>query len=182
MLCSTKYGVKLCYTRLSRHYYGRFSSIPYNVHKRSNTNTEPIIRKQSTSLLSVYEATKHITMEKVKSFAELTDDTNPIHLENIGDTKRPIVHGAFLMSLVAGVMGSHFPGPGSVVISQQMTFVEACPVGTSVNIKVEIIPNEKTDSNPRRRKISDCSFSCCDANNYSICYMRGIAKLRIKSN
>lgn len=180
MLSSTKCGARLFFTKLSTPYYGKFFSIPYNIY--TIRTTEPIIRKQSTSLLSVYEATKQITMENVKSFAELTDDSNPIHLESVGDTRIPIVHGAFLMSLVAGVMGSHFPGPGSIVISQEMTFLEACPVGKSVNIKVEMVPNDKTDSIPRRRKISDCSFSCCDASNYSICYMRGKARLRIKSN
>ena len=177
MIASSKYGVISCYARLSRFHTGRFSSTPHNIDP--NSAKEKIIRKHSTSFLNEYQATKQITMENVKQFAELTDDSNPIHLENIGDTKVPIVHGALLMSLVAGVMGSHFPGPGSIVISQEMTFLEACPVGTNVTIKVEIVPN-KIDSNLRRRKISDCSFSCCDANNYSLCYMRGKARLRIK--
>ena len=86
------------------------------------------------------------------------------------------------MSLVAGVIGSHFPGPGSIVISQEMTFVSACPVGTSVKINIELVPNDKGHSKFGQQKISDCSFSCSDSKNQSKCYMRGKARLRIKCN
>ena len=85
-----------------------------------------------------YEIIKTITQEQVKCFSNLTDDSNPIHLEENYQPDQPsIVQGAFLMSLVAGVMGSHFPGSGSIVISQQMNFIHPCPVGITLKVKVE---------------------------------------------
>ena len=82
-------------------------------------------RKEYRKMFSTnsYEVIKTITQEQVKCFSNLTDDSNPIHIvENYEPNQQPIVQGAFLMSLVAGVMGSHFPGSGSKVISQKMNF------------------------------------------------------------
>ena len=129
-----------------------------------------------------YEMIKTITQEQVKSFSNLTDDSNPIHLEeNYQPDQPPIVQGAFLMSLVAGVMGSHFPGSGSKVISQQMNFIYPCPIGTTVKIKVEIVSKENDAIIAQRRKITEYKFSCSDVQDGSVCYMSGSAKLRIRS-
>lgn len=147
------------------------------------TTIRHITNSQHSSTSSdVYVTTKMITSEIVESFAKLTNDSNPIHLENTCTTQAPIVHGALLMSLVAGVMGSEFPGPGSIVISQEMIFKEACPVNSNVRIHVSINSKDSnTDRAGKRRKITECIFSCNDENDPSICYMKGKAKLRIKS-
>lgn len=162
---------------------GLLSLMPSTVHSLSIFQNQTLIRKQycNEPSTNIFETTKNITLEQVKSFAELTNDSNPIHLEQNDQTQIPIVHGALLLSMVAGVMGSHFPGPGSIVISQQMNFIEACPVGTNVKIQVELKSSDIAGLNPRRRKITDCNFSCTDAKNYSVCYMKGTARLRIKS-
>ena len=164
--------------------HGSFNLIVRDVNPLSVYKDYKLIQKRycRSNLTNVFETTKTITMEQVKYFAELTNDSNPIHLKQSSQsTQKPIVHGALLMSIVAGVMGSHFPGPGSIVISQEMKFLEPCPVDTIVNILVGMISNDTANSKPRRRKISDCYFSCTDAQNNSICYMKGTAKLRIKS-
>ena len=161
---------------------GLVSSMPRTVYPSSNFKYQTLIPKQycNETLTNVFETTKHITMEQVKRFADLTNDSNPIHLEETGQTQVPIVHGALLFSLVAGVMGSHFPGPGTIVISQQINYIATCPVGTNVKIHIEILSNDTGSSQPRRRKITDCNFSCTDANN-SVCFMKGTARLRIKT-
>jgi len=162
---------------------GLLSSVQRTLKPISNTEKKINIRQQSSTSSDVFVTTKLITIDIVKTFAKLTNDSNPIHLENTCESQAPIVHGALLMSLVAGVMGSDFPGPGSIVISQEMSFMEACPVNTNVRIQVAI--NSKNDSKfdkpARRRKITECTFSCNDENNHLVCYMKGTAKLRIKS-
>ena len=128
-----------------------------------------------------YEIIKTITQEQVKCFSNLTDDSNPIHLEENYQPDQPsIVQGAFLMSLVAGVMGSHFPGSGSKVISQHMNFIHPCPVGITVKVKVEIVSKEN-NAITQRRKITEYKFSCSDVQDSNVCYMNGSAKLRIRS-
>ena len=126
-----------------------------------------------------YEVSKTITNHHVKIFTDLTEDSNPIHSDQNKESKEgtPIVPGALLMSLVAGIMGSHFPGPGAKVISQEMNFMKPCPVGTNVNIRVELaVVNGVV---PQQRKLTNYNFVCKDTNDNSL-YMKGNAKLRIK--
>ena len=136
-------------------------------------------RKNSHIATDAFETTQFITMEDVKSFGQLTKDSNPIHKARENGTETPIVHGALLMSLVAGVMGSFFPGPGSIVLSQEMRFIAACPVNTNVKIEVKLKCIDGKDPY-RKRKISDYDFSCINVDDPSICYMKGIAKLKTK--
>ena len=93
------------------------------------------------------EHTKTITRADLDEFARLTGDTNPIHLAG----EQPVVHGALLLGLVSGVAGTRCPGAGSVVISLEAKFLNPCPVGSSVKVRVEQISD---------RKISDCVFRC----------------------
>ncbi len=51
---------------------------------------------------------------------------NPIHLDAEAAAKtqfkRPIVHGLLYSSLIATILGTKLPGPGSVYLSQQLKF------------------------------------------------------------
>ena len=49
-----------------------------------------------------YEMVRSISKVDVDGFAAISGDTNPIHFE--GET--PIVHGAFLIAIVSGVIGT----------------------------------------------------------------------------
>ena len=93
------------------------------------------------------ELTKTITREDLDEFAKLTGDTNPIHFTG----EQPLVHGALLLGLVSGVAGTRCPGEGSVVLSLEAKFLNPCPVGSSVKVRVEQVSD---------RKISDCVFRC----------------------
>ena len=138
-----------------------------------------ICRKQSTERFSnTFVTSRVITIENVKQFASLTKDFNPIHLEYGNENQPPIVHGALLMSLVAGVIGSDFPGPGTLVLSQEMTFIAACPAGSNISIEISL---ENNQSATKIRKITYCNFACYNNDDKSILFMKGKAKLRIKS-
>ena len=67
-----------------------------------------------------------ITQEMVNKFAELTGDKNPIHLnkEFAAKTifKRPVVHGLFSVTSFGKVMGTKFPGSGSIHVGQNLSF------------------------------------------------------------
>merc|ERR1712122_47068 len=94
------------------------------------------------------------------------------------ENQPPIVHGALLMSLVAGVIGSDFPGPGTLVLSQEMTFIAACPAGSNISIEIAL---ENNQSATKIRKITYCNFACYNNDDKSILFMKGKAKLRIRS-
>ncbi|XP_046734974.1 armadillo repeat-containing protein 7 [Diprion similis] len=91
--------------------------------------------------------TKLITEDDILSFAKLTGDFNPIHI----DSPKNIVHGAFLNSLVSGVIGTKLPGPGTIVVEQLIKYLNPCYTGDTVSITVDVIAI---------RKIIRCKYRC----------------------
>lgn len=82
-----------------------------------------------------------VTKADLDRFAELSGDFNPIHSTN--GPQRAIVHGALLNSFVSRVIGTELPGPGSVVVAQNLNFPNKCYVGDEVKVTVEMVENRK---------------------------------------
>ncbi len=74
------------------------------------------------------------SQEDVEAFARVTGDTNPLHLDaDFAATtafKRPIIHGMLGASVFTKVLGTEFPGYGSVYLGQTLTFVRPMFVDT----------------------------------------------------
>lgn len=70
----------------------------------------------------------------VDAFAQVTGDTNPLHLDAdfAAQTpfKRPIIHGMLGASIFTKVLGTEFPGYGSVYLGQTLTFLRPMFVET----------------------------------------------------
>jgi acyl dehydratase len=75
---------------------------------------------------SSYEHTFSISQDQVNLFAEVSGDNNPLHLdaEFAATTpfKKPIIHGAFASSVFSKIMGTEFPGYGSVYLEQHSKY------------------------------------------------------------
>ncbi|MEY3417133.1 MAG: hypothetical protein RL060_1245 [Bacteroidota bacterium] len=67
------------------------------------------------------------TQAQVNDFAQVSGDTNPLHLDaDFAATtpfKKPIMHGFLGGSIFSMVLGTKFPGPGSVYLKQSMEFL-----------------------------------------------------------
>lgn len=67
-----------------------------------------------------------ISQEQVNSFAELTGDHNPIHLDEAYAASTPfkqrIVHGIFTATVFSQIVGMEFPGEGTIYLSQNLSF------------------------------------------------------------
>ncbi|MDX2245880.1 MAG: MaoC family dehydratase [Bacteroidia bacterium] len=74
----------------------------------------------------IYEVEFSFSQEEVVAFAKVSGDYNPIHLdaEYAAQTvfKKPIIHGFLGGSVISRVMGTEFPGEGTIYLSQTMTF------------------------------------------------------------
>lgn len=116
-----------------------------------------------TNEISVF---KTITKDDVLNFAKLTGDYNPIHTESSNN----LVHGALLNGLVSGVLGTKVPGPGTIVVEQNLKFPAPCYAGDTIEIKVLIVSE---------RKIMKCEYTCI-ANGDKV-VLKGNAKLIKKS-
>lgn len=67
------------------------------------------------------------TQEEVIQFAALTGDNNPLHLDAeyaaTTNFKRPIIHGMLGATVFTKVLGTQFPGFGSIYLKQTLEFL-----------------------------------------------------------
>lgn len=128
-------------------------------------------RYLSLKVGDVATLSKRITTEDIKKFAELSGDTNPLHLDpefisNHTTFENVVVHGAHLNSLVSNVIGTLLPGPGTVVVRQDLHFPSPCYAGETVEVTVKLAS---------LRKISTIEF-CCSATEGKV-VLKGSAQL-----
>jgi len=66
------------------------------------------------------------TQDDVDLFAKVTGDTNPLHIDKDyaakTQFKQPIMHGFLSGSIFSRVLGTMFPGEGTVYMKQSMSF------------------------------------------------------------
>jgi acyl dehydratase len=75
----------------------------------------------------VYRYEFEFTQQDVNTFAKLTGDNNPLHLDaSYAATtafRKPIMHGFLGGSIFSKVLGTIFPGEGSLYLKQSMEFI-----------------------------------------------------------
>lgn len=86
---------------------------------------------------------KKITSADIDKFAKLSGDTNPLHVDQSyikSETsfKGCLVHGAYLNSLVSGVIGTKLPGPGTLVVKEELNFPNPCYAEQEVQVTVRL--------------------------------------------
>ena len=86
---------------------------------------------------------KAFTEKDVLSFATLSTDTNPLHLDQKFASQtifgEPIVHGILVASLFSGLIGVVLPGTGSIYLGQNLSFKAPVRLHEEVTATVEVI-------------------------------------------
>lgn len=102
-----------------------------------------------------YSVSRVVTAEDVQTFAALTEDDNPIHVDEAYAEKtrfgKPIVHGVLLLGFISKVLGRDFPGHGSVAVSISCRFLRPVPVGSEVTLEVRIAEKLERHKHVRAR-------------------------------
>ena len=84
-----------------------------------------------------------ITQEMVNNFAELSGDKNPLHIDKEFASKtrfkKPVVHGLFSVTSFGKVMGTKFPGAGSIHLGQNLSYKSPLYPGQKYYVYVELI-------------------------------------------
>lgn len=93
---------------------------------------------------------KTITESDISTFAGLTGDFNPIHINQQEAEQsifgRRIAHGMLSASLISTVIGMYLPGKGAIYLGQNIQFKEPVDIGDTITAQVtvdEIINKEK---------------------------------------
>ena len=113
----------------------------------------------------IVKVVRTVTQKELDLFSSLSGDHNPIHKQD--QQNKPLVHGAFLNSIVAGVIGTKLPGPGTIVISQNFSFPSKCFADEPIDVTVELVDV---------RKIIKVKYKCSQNGNE---VMEGEARLML---
>jgi 3-hydroxybutyryl-CoA dehydratase len=83
---------------------------------------------------------KTISESDVYSFAGITGDFNPVHIDIEAAKKsifgKRVIHGMLSASLISTVLGTRLPGPGSIYLSQNVKFLAPAYIGDTLTAKV----------------------------------------------
>lgn len=114
------------------------------------------------------------TQEDVETFARITGDDNPLHLDKEFAAKtpfkRPIVHGFYSAAVFSKVFGTLFPGEGTIYLKQEMKFKFPVFVDQKYVAKFEVV---KVDTE-RHMGVVKCALETEDG----VLCIKGTAKLK----
>jgi 3-hydroxybutyryl-CoA dehydratase len=85
---------------------------------------------------------KTVTATDLDLFAQVTGDTNPVHLDDAYAAKTPfktrIAHGMLSAGFISAVLGTKLPGPGAIYLSQSLKFKAPVRIGDHVTTRVVV--------------------------------------------
>ena len=83
-----------------------------------------------------------ITEEMIDTFANITGDHNPIHVDEeaaiAAGFKGRIAHGALSASFISAVLGNDLPGPGAVFVELNLRFRKPAFIGDEITAVAEV--------------------------------------------
>lgn len=111
----------------------------------------------SVGMSEVFEKT--VTDADIESFAAISGDNNPIHLDDdfASSTifKGRIAHGMLSASYLSTIFGTKLPGPGCIYLKQSLRFKAPVKPGDTVTAQVTV----KHIDVDKRRVEFECSCS-----------------------
>ena len=94
---------------------------------------------------------KVVTEQDVQTFAQVTGDTNPVHLDAdyaaTTSFEKPIAHGMLTAGFISAAIGTKLPGPGCIYLEQSLKFRAPVFIGATVTTTVTV-----KELNERRRR------------------------------
>ncbi len=94
----------------------------------------------AVGMTDVYEHT--VTEADVVKFADISGDHNPVHLDEAFARatrfKGRIVHGMLSASFLSTAIASRLPGPGTIYLTQNLSFRAPVRIGDKVEARVTV--------------------------------------------
>lgn len=119
------------------------------------------------------EITRTLTLKDIQAFAAVSGDTNPAHLDpeyaNATLFHGVIGHGMWGGSLISTLLGTVFPGPGTIYLEQSLRFTKPVRIGDTLTVSASCV--EKNEEKKTH------SLECILVNQRGECVLRGIARV-----
>lgn len=89
------------------------------------------------------QVTHRVTERDLILFATVSGDVNPVHLDEEFAAATPfkgrIAHGMLSGALISAAIACELPGPGSIYIGQEMSFLRPVRLGDEIRIELEVL-------------------------------------------
>ena len=83
-----------------------------------------------------------VTDDMIRTFADVTGDTNPLHLDEAAAARTRfggrIAHGMLSAGFISAVVGTRLPGFGAIYLSQALRFTRPVRPGDTITARVEV--------------------------------------------
>jgi 3-hydroxybutyryl-CoA dehydratase len=116
------------------------------------------LRYEEMTVGMAAERTRVVSDALVRAYAELTEDFNPLHVDDeIANKSRfggRIAHGMLSAGLVSAVLGMDMPGSGALWLTQSIKFTRPVMVGDTLTTRVEVV--ELMPAKRRARLATTC--------------------------
>lgn len=100
-----------------------------------------------------------LTLADIQAFAAVSGDTNPAHLnqEYANDTlfHGVIAHGMWGGALISALLGTQFPGPGTIYMEQNLHFTKPVRIGDTLTVIATVL----TKDDEKKRVELDCQVT-----------------------
>jgi phosphate acetyltransferase len=147
-------------------------NLPSDTELIENYTFSEITLGQSARLL------RTLTLEDIQAFAAVSGDTNPAHLDSVYASDSlfhgVIAHGMWSGALISALLGTQFPGPGTIYQDQALHFVKPVRVGDTLTVTVTV-----TSLNPVN---SSVELDCRVFNQRGALVLSGVAKVLAPTN
>ncbi len=116
-------------------------NFPLNTDLVENVTFDEIKLGQSARLL------RTLTLADIQAFAAVSGDTNPAHLDAkyANDTlfHGVIAHGMWGGALISALLGTQFPGPGTIYLDQVLHFTKPVRVGDTLTVTATVVSKDE---------------------------------------
>ena len=87
-----------------------------------------------------------LSLADIQAFAAVSGDTNPAHLDaafaNETLYEGVIAHGMWGGALISALLGTQFPGPGTIYLDQVLHFTKPVRIGDTLTVTVTVVSKD----------------------------------------
>jgi phosphate acetyltransferase len=142
-------------------------NLPANTEWVENFTYDDITLGQSARLL------RTLTLGDIQAFAAVSGDTNPAHLnaDYANETlfHGVVAHGMWGGALISALLGTQFPGPGTIYVDQVLHFTKPVRIGDTLTVTVTV-----TSKDDEKKQVE---LDCQVINQKGVLVLHGTARV-----